>query len=201
MESTRQPVQLPTTKLTIPAPSSHSHTTTSSSNYRPSSLKIRITPHLLLPSPPFAPGASGKKIEDCVDVIVAVGGKVDVGIEVEEDGLEWAEGLGDVEEVIKTRVEGLFQAVSYRAIEGSSTAHPEESGYVGALKCILSSPRNTFITTSRISAGIFVKTRLPSSFSTYIQSLSFEYPQDSDYYWKTTSGPIAHRYQARMGAI
>jgi hypothetical protein len=67
-----------------------------------------------VPSPPFAQGVSGKKVEDCVDVIVDIGGKVDLRLKVDEDGLGWAKGREwDVEERIRERARGLFEAVSY----------------------------------------------------------------------------------------
>lgn len=117
-----EPVVLPSATLTIPAPNSRSHNTPTTSS---SNLKIRFTPHLLVPTPPFAQGVSGRKIEDCVEIVVDIGGRVDLGLEIDEDALEWAGEYGgeDVEGLIKKRVRGLFEAVSsgFRCGETSDT--------------------------------------------------------------------------------
>lgn len=114
MEPPIQNVILPTTTLMIASPSLQS------THPR---LKIRITPHLQVPSPPFAPGVSGRKIEDCVNVVVGIGGKVDFGLGVEVDGLEglceggikgW-EGIWAIDGEVKKRVKALFKAVSQAA--------------------------------------------------------------------------------------
>ncbi|WWC90730.1 uncharacterized protein L201_005667 [Kwoniella dendrophila CBS 6074] len=84
-----QPISLP-----------YSHFYTSSKlSYAPH-LKIKIKPHLLIPTPPFSPKVRSRKIEDYMDVIVPVGGKIPFNVKIDKNGLEDI-GLGyKVEEQI-----------------------------------------------------------------------------------------------------
>lgn len=51
-------------------------------------LKLKITPHLIIPTPLISERVNGRRIEACVDVVVPVGGGVEVIVNVCEEGLE-----------------------------------------------------------------------------------------------------------------
>jgi hypothetical protein len=54
-------------------------------------LKAKLTFHLLIPTPLICERVNGRKLEDCVEVILPVGGKVNVHIGVKEEGLAFSE--------------------------------------------------------------------------------------------------------------
>lgn len=99
------PLTLPSSILTIPDPrignskfpktsstSTNTNTpTTSSPTENPAiepneaiGLRIKITPHILIPTPLISPAVTGRKVEGCVELMVPLGGRVELGIHVGE---------------------------------------------------------------------------------------------------------------------
>jgi hypothetical protein len=64
-------------------------------------------------------------------VVIGIGGRVDVGLIIEEDGIVWAEGgaLEAVEEDIRNRVRELFAAVSVKMDAETSSSHIERVAF------------------------------------------------------------------------
>ncbi|WVW85648.1 hypothetical protein I302_107686 [Kwoniella bestiolae CBS 10118] len=95
----------PTQPISLP----YSHfLTTSKLPYTPT-LRTRIKPKLLVQSPPFSPLVIGRKLESCTEVIIPVGGKVQIHIRVMKDLLEDI-GVGEgIEENIRERFINTFK--------------------------------------------------------------------------------------------
>ncbi|WVQ99986.1 hypothetical protein IAU59_007129 [Kwoniella sp. CBS 9459] len=74
----------PTRSLTLPT----SHFLTHSTTINTPSLKIQVRPHLLVQASLIPPLATGRKVEEFVEVIVPVGGKVEVQVKVNTEALE-----------------------------------------------------------------------------------------------------------------
>jgi hypothetical protein len=116
------PLTLPPTFLTVPARISSNATNRDlphSSFTSGLQLKIKFTPHLLLPTPLISPAVTGRKVEDFLDVCVPIGGRVVVEVGVEVEGLERLareEAVGSVteaEEEARRLVGEWFRAVRF----------------------------------------------------------------------------------------
>ena len=96
----------------------------------PVKLKLKILPIVSIASPPFPQAAYGRKVEQVADIIVPIGGKVDITLDINIAGLLgdnedeqeiWGPGSGegsdrtsDKKELareIKATVERMFEAV------------------------------------------------------------------------------------------
>jgi hypothetical protein len=83
-------------------------------------LRIKITPHILIPTPLISPAVTGRKVEGCVDVMVPLGGRVEVRIHVGEGSGEVVAGLSQgleavlsAEEEVRNLVRSCMAKVSW----------------------------------------------------------------------------------------
>jgi hypothetical protein len=93
----------------------------SGANQTPAGLKIKIEATILVPTPLVSPRVIvGRKLEESLDVVVPIGGKVDVEVELKEGGLNptgvnneagSSKGKALVEQVV-CRVFEVFEKVS-----------------------------------------------------------------------------------------
>ena len=116
---------LPPTFLTFrPQPPQISSTSelASSSILRPQ-LRLKISVDLLIPSPPISVKPHGRKVEDVVDVVVPVGGKVGMDVRVEEEGLSMISGIETemdgyvVKDQLRDRIRVTLLEVSFHPLQ------------------------------------------------------------------------------------
>ena len=104
------PITLPLQTLSVPA------SDTPPRPVHPPSLRIGIIVHVLGPTPLISEHTSGRQLEECVDLVIPVGGHVGIGLEVEAgDILEGTSDLQkemDMEDEVRTRVRDIFLQVS-----------------------------------------------------------------------------------------
>ena len=104
------PLILPSATFTIPPPSQNQR-----SIQRPS-LNIKLTAHVLIPTPLILEGATGHGLENCLDLVVPIGGKVGIGLEVRTEDLFGSDpslsAKLDAEEEVRRKVKETFEIVS-----------------------------------------------------------------------------------------
>jgi len=105
-----KPTKLNSTTITIPQ---------SSSTCSPYPLKLALTPHLLTEYSLNLPPIIKKEGDAVFEVLIPVGGSIEVEIEIDRDGLEKIGGADmsiseeiELEEVIKERIVSAFRRVS-----------------------------------------------------------------------------------------
>lgn len=79
-------------------------------------LKLKIVPYLLIATPLLSVNVTGRRLEECVEVLVPVGGSVSLGLEINVEALiSPAGGLQaetQVEMEVEKRVGDVFRRVS-----------------------------------------------------------------------------------------
>jgi len=133
------PLTLPRTILTIPAAKNPLRLT------QIPHLKIGITPHVVVPVPLISERAIGRALDDCVDMIVPVGGRVAIAVNVETGVLLGLDASCEDELVVEEEVKNRVRETTTR-VSGSSmlwfaaeTLYPEQ-GTLGLAISALSAP-------------------------------------------------------------
>ncbi|WWC63273.1 uncharacterized protein I303_105873 [Kwoniella dejecticola CBS 10117] len=148
---------IPTQPITLPY--SHFYTT-SEIPYAPA-LRIKVRPHLLVPTRLISPLATGRRIEECVETIVPVGGKIQVNLKIKSDNLDIGLGCG-IENVIKDKLHSLFslnsKTLGLQPLEpltdiSSRSDPPSSSAMSFCLNPITSSPIHNVLSTHLIPSG------------------------------------------------
>ena len=103
-----RPFNLPPTIFTI---SDGSKQSSESKALPVAQLKVKIAPIILIPIPPVPERIYGGKIEECLHVTVAIGARVKVNVDVQEDGLELLGEDPRTFEEVHTNIVGRLQAL------------------------------------------------------------------------------------------
>ena len=123
-----KPIKLNPTTITIPQ---------SSSTCSPYPLKLALTPHLLTEGSLNLPPIIKKEGDAVFEVMIPVGGSIEVEIETDRDGLEKVGGADmsiseeiELEEVIKEKILSALRRVSTTLLT-LQNAHEVEYHFVG----------------------------------------------------------------------
>ncbi|KAK8854808.1 hypothetical protein IAR55_003547 [Kwoniella newhampshirensis] len=144
------PLALPSAQFTIP-----------SSDPSLLSLRIKTTPHVLVPLPLISPLIFGRRLEDCVDVIVPVGGKIRMRLEVCTNDLKRGEGESAAERIgtimrsaliINHEILGLSSLEPVIDVPLDGFSHPSTSRTF-MLNPKTASPNHNPLSTNMISTG------------------------------------------------
>ncbi|WRT68375.1 uncharacterized protein IL334_005351 [Kwoniella shivajii] len=161
---------LPTRLINLPS----SYFLTFPTNSTNPTLRIKILTSVLVQTPPFSPLVIGRRLEECTEVIVPIGGKVVIDLKVNNRNLEDANYTDDIKASIGERMISTFRT-NHKSLGLSSlepviiypgTRHDDTITF--ALNPSISSPSHNITATNLVPAGS------PVAFLTHLD-ISFDW--------------------------